>query len=37
MAVTRARLTFHNTAQRYTLFALSSLWRVRGQLLPAKG
>jgi len=26
-----------NTAQLYTLFALSNLWMVRGQLLPAKG
>jgi len=26
-----------NTAQLYTLFALSNLWMVRGQLMPAKG
>ncbi|KXU38752.1 transposase [Ventosimonas gracilis] len=26
-----------NTAQLYTLFALSNFWMVRGQLLPAKG
>jgi len=26
-----------NTAQLYTLFALSNLWMVRGRLLPAKG